>query len=42
VLSLRPGETVAVVGLGTLGMGCIALGGLFGAKVIGIANSPLR
>ena len=38
----RPGETVAVVGLGTLGMGCIALGKPFGARIIGIANSPLR
>jgi threonine dehydrogenase-like Zn-dependent dehydrogenase len=38
----RPGETVAVVGLGTLGMGCIALGPLMGARVIGIANSEVR
>ena len=38
----RPGETVAVVGLGTLGMGCIALGKPLGARIIGIANSPLR
>lgn len=38
----RPGETVAVVGLGTLGMGCVALGPLMGARVIGIANSEVR
>ena len=40
--SFRPGEKVAVVGLGTLGMGCVALGQLFGANVIGIANSEIR
>ena len=31
-----------MVGLGTLGMGCIALGPLMGARVIGIANSDVR
>jgi threonine dehydrogenase-like Zn-dependent dehydrogenase len=38
----RPGETVAVVGLGTLGLGCVALGPAFGARVIGVGNSDLR
>ena len=38
----RPGETVAVVGVGLLGLGAIALGPLFGARVVALANSPLR
>ncbi|MBV7338237.1 zinc-binding dehydrogenase [Chloroflexi bacterium TSY] len=38
----RPGETVAVVGLGVLGLGAVALGPLFGARVVGIGNSPIR
>ena len=38
----RPGENVAVVGLGTLGMGAIGVGRLFGARVVGIGNSELR
>ncbi|MCY4118199.1 MAG: zinc-binding alcohol dehydrogenase [Caldilineaceae bacterium] len=38
----RPGETVAVVGVGVLGLGAIALGPLFGGRVAGIANSPVR
>jgi threonine dehydrogenase-like Zn-dependent dehydrogenase len=38
----RPGETVAVVGLGVLGLGAVAVGSLFGARVVGIGNSPLR
>lgn len=37
-----PGEFVAVVGVGVLGLGAIALGPLFGARVVGIANSPQR
>ena len=37
-----PGETVAVVGLGILGMGAVALGPCFGARVIGLGNSPVR
>lgn len=37
-----PGETVAVVGLGILGMGAVALGPCFGARVIGLGNSPIR
>ena len=37
-----PGETVAVVGLGVLGLGAVALGPLFGARVVGLGNSPLR
>jgi len=38
-----PGENVAVVGLGILGLGAIALGPLFGAKrTIGIGNSEVR
>ena len=36
------GETVAVVGLGILGIGAIALGPCFGARVIGIGNSSIR
>ena len=38
----RPGENVAVVGVGVLGLGAIALGPLFGGRVVGIANSPVR
>ena len=37
-----PGENVAVVGLGVLGMGAVAVGGAFGARVIGIGNSDIR
>ena len=37
-----PGESVAVVGLGVLGLGAVGLGPLFGARVVGIANSPQR
>ena len=37
-----PGENVAVVGLGVLGLGAAALGPLFGARVAGLANSPVR
>ena len=37
-----PGETVAVVGLGILGIGAVALGPCFGARVIGLGNSPER
>ena len=35
-----PGENVAVAGLGVLGMGAVALGPLFGARVVGLGNSP--
>ncbi|MEM7134803.1 MAG: zinc-binding alcohol dehydrogenase [Chloroflexota bacterium] len=38
----RPGETVAVVGLGVLGLGAAAIGSLFGARIVGIGNSPVR
>ena len=38
----RPGETVAVVGLGTLGLGAVAVGPNFGARVAAIGNSDLR
>ena len=38
----QPGENVAVVGLGVLGLGAVALGPLFGARTIGIGNSPVR
>lgn len=38
----QPGENVAVVGLGVLGLGVVALGPLYGARVVGLANSPLR
>lgn len=37
-----PGENVAIVGLGVLGLGAVALGPLFGARVIGLGNSPVR
>lgn len=37
-----PGETVAVVGLGVLGMGAVALGSLFGARVVALGNSERR
>ena len=37
-----PGERVAVVGLGVLGLGAVAVGPLFGARVVGIGNSPVR
>jgi threonine dehydrogenase-like Zn-dependent dehydrogenase len=37
-----PGECVAVVGLGVLGMGAVALGALFGARVVAVGNSELR
>jgi polar amino acid transport system substrate-binding protein len=38
----RPGETVAVVGLGTLGLGAVALGPLFGGRVVAIGNDAFR
>ena len=38
----EPGEDVAVVGLGTLGLGAVALGPLFGGRVVGLGNSPVR
>ena len=38
----RPGETVAVVGIGVLGLGAVALGPLMGARVVALANSPVR
>ena len=38
----RPGETVAVIGLGTLGLGAVALGPSFGARLVAIGNSPVR
>ena len=38
----RAGETVAVVGLGTLGLGAVAVGPLIGARVAAIGNSDLR
>lgn len=38
----QPGEFVAVVGVGVLGLGAVALGPLFGARVVALANSPLR
>ena len=37
-----PGENVAVVGLGVLGLGAVALGPFFGANVIGLGNHPAR
>lgn len=38
----EPGENVAVVGLGVLGLGAVALGPLLGARTIAIGNSSLR
>ena len=38
----EPGENVAVVGLGVLGLGAVALGPLFGARVVALGNSPVR
>ena len=38
----QPGENVAVVGLGVLGLGAVGLGPAFGARVIGLGNSPVR
>lgn len=38
----EPGEYVAVIGLGVLGLGAVALGPLFGARVVGLGNSPIR
>ena len=38
----QSGETVAVVGLGVLGMGEVALGNAYGARVAAIGNSPIR
>ncbi len=38
----EPGENVAVVGLGVLGLGAVALGPHFGARLIAIGNSPTR
>lgn len=38
----RAGETVAVVGLGTLGLGAVAIGPLIGARVAAIGNSDPR
>ena len=37
-----PGENVAVVGLGVLGLGAVALGPFFGARVVGLGNHPAR
>lgn len=38
----QPGEFVAIVGLGLLGLGAVALGPLFGARVAAIGNSSIR
>jgi len=38
----QPGENVAVVGLGVLGLGAVALGPLFGARLVAIGNSSTR
>ena len=38
----QPGENVAVVGLGVLGLGAVALGPAFGARVVGIGNNDTR
>jgi polar amino acid transport system substrate-binding protein len=38
----KPGENVAVIGLGTLGLGAVAIGPLFGGRVAAIGNDPYR
>lgn len=38
----QPGETVAIVGLGVLGMAAVALGCSFGARVVAVGNSATR
>lgn len=38
----KPGENVAVVGLGTLGLGAVAIGPLFGGRVVAIGNDAYR
>ncbi|MAV35480.1 MAG: hypothetical protein CMJ59_08480 [Planctomycetaceae bacterium] len=38
----EPGERVAVVGLGVLGLGAVALGPALGARIVGLGNSPVR
>ena len=38
----QPGENVAVIGLGVLGLGAVALGPPFGARAVGLGNSPVR
>ena len=38
----RPGENVAVIGLGTLGLGAVAVGPLFGGRVVAIGNDAFR
>lgn len=40
--AFEPGENVAVVGLGVLGLGAVALGPLFGARVAALGNSEIR
>lgn len=40
--SYEPGENVAVVGLGVIGICTIWLARALGAKVVGISNSPIR
>lgn len=40
--NFQPGENVAVIGLGVLGLGAVALGPFFGARVVGLGNDPLR
>jgi polar amino acid transport system substrate-binding protein len=38
----KPGENVAVIGLGTLGLGAAAIGPLFGGRVAAIGNDTFR
>ena len=40
--NFQPGENVAVVGVGVLGLSAIGLGPLMGARVVAVANSPVR
>ena len=42
VATARKTYRVAVVGLGVLGLGAVALGPLFGARTVSIGNSPVR
>lgn len=37
---LKPGQYVAVVGLGTLGLGTVAVASRFGARVFGLSDQP--
>lgn len=38
----QPGESIAVIGLGVIGLCTVGLARAFGARVVAVANSPLR